>query len=237
MCRLPRSWNRELPVPVVDTETVTVSVPRTNRAAEDPSAAGASSDQNPWDTKESRKEPSTSARGLSMMPSAATWSVLPEVDTEVEPMVEPAGKVRIPAGQPSTISPAAVPGSGKAPVISGAGAVGAGSPVGVAVTGGRTSSGWPADGDEPPSSPFSVPPLAEASDGELPEPGTSAPCDVVPAEAVDPGTVEPGLGDDEDVVCAEGAGFTASWSKSIATAAISTARHMPAMTSRRAIMA
>jgi len=78
-------------------------------------------------------------------------------------MVVPAGKVSMSAGHPSTTSPAAVPGAGRAPEIRGAGADGWGKPVGLAVTGGRTSRGLGVDW---PSLPVPWgPPLGEPDDG------------------------------------------------------------------------
>lgn len=150
-------------------------------------------------------------------------------------MVVPEGRVRTPSGQPSTISPDALPAAGSAPVMSGAGADGAGKPVGVAVTGGRTSSGLAVEGPEPPPSSFPVP---FVSVPPVPVPLPSAPDAVLPdVDVPAPEGVAPWLELEDGGLCAEVAPGFAIWSSTMATAAISTARQIPAMTSRRAIMA
>ncbi|BCW63533.1 hypothetical protein StoSoilB22_25060 [Arthrobacter sp. StoSoilB22] len=131
----------------------------------------------------------------------------------MEPIVVPSGKVRTPAGQPSTTSPAALPGWGKEPVINGAGAEGSGKPVGVVVTGGRTSSGLAVEG--PPSLlvpsvllSLLLPPLPSVPDAGLPDwAGSPAPPGVGVPEAV---ALEPGVGAEDDVLwAAVGPGFAA----------------------------
>lgn len=103
----------------------------------------------------------------------------------------------------------------------------------MAVTGGSTSRGLAVDG---PSSPSPLPP--GPGDG-LPDGGSPVESPAPPVVAPPDGfALEPALGAEEDVLwAADDPGFPAIWSKIIATATISTARQMPAIANRRAIMA
>ena len=111
-----------VPVPVLLVVRVSESLPRLNRTARWPCAAGTGSDQNfraPKDPAGSVPRPSLWFKAT--IASAATCRAPSDADTAVEPTTVPRGNERTSRGNPATIFPWADAVAGRGPRMRGAG--------------------------------------------------------------------------------------------------------------------